>query len=404
MAGLSLFLLVVVGLVSWQVLVDDPYVAPRTDAPSAVAVDPVAAGRALTTLVAAADAGDPEAARALAPADDPAARDLLAAIVTNAGELRVRDLSLRYVDATGPADATGRWSATVDAGWRFAGFDRAAALTEVEVAFRTGPDGAVGLVSVGGAEGRSPVWLTGAVSVRRTPQTLVVATNDADADRYARLATRAVPVVRRVVTDWRPRLVVEVPATAEALDRALDADAGTYAGIAAVTTSIDGTLAPDSPVHVMVNPAELGRLGPTGAQVVMSHEATHVATDAPLSSSTPLWLLEGFADHVALRDVDLPVSTTAAQIIAQVRREGPPDALPGSTEFDVQATHLGAVYESAWLACEVLVDAAGEDALVAVYDDVAGGTPIGTALRREAGLTEAALVRAWRDRLSDLAA
>ena len=38
----------------------------------------------------------------------------------------------------------------------------------------------------------------------------------------------------------------------------------------------------------------------------MSHEATHVATDAALSTM-PLWLLEGFADYVALRDVDLPI-------------------------------------------------------------------------------------------------
>ena len=38
----------------------------------------------------------------------------------------------------------------------------------------------------------------------------------------------------------------------------------------------------------------------------------------------PLWLLEGFADYVALRDVDLPIATTAGQIIEQVRRDGPP--------------------------------------------------------------------------------
>ena len=37
----------------------------------------------------------------------------------------------------------------------------------------------------------------------------------------------------------------------------------------------------------------------------MSHEAVHVATEAA-RSTMPLWLLEGFADYVALRDVDLP--------------------------------------------------------------------------------------------------
>lgn len=403
MAGLSLSLLLVVGVLSWQLLADDPYVAPPRERPAAAAaVDPAGAARALAAFVAAVDARDPAAARAAAPDDDATAGDLLAAVAANAGALRVRDLAARYVDASGPVGPDGTWSATAEVAWRFAGFDRAPARAEVQLGFRT-VGGRVGLVSIGGGETRSPVWLSGAVRVRRTPETLVLATSDADAQRYARLATRAVPVVRRVVTDWRPRLVVEVPATADDLDRALDADIGTYARIAAVTASVDGSLAPDAPVHVMVNPAELGRLRATGAQVVMSHEATHVATAAPSSTTTPLWLLEGFADYVALRDVRLPVSTTAAQIIEQVRRDGPPEALPGGTEFDIGATHLGAVYESAWLACEVLADRAGEAALVALYDDVAAGTPLARALRREAGLSEAQLVAAWRDRLSDLA-
>jgi hypothetical protein len=407
-AGLSLSLLLVVGVVAWQTLVDDPYVAPRPPATTAPvpAAQPVAAGRALTALVAAADAGDAEAARALAPDDDPAAGDLLAAVATNAAALRVRDLSMRYVDATAPVGADGSWTATADVTWRFAGFDRAPALAEVQVGFRAVDDAGddVRIVALGGGETRTPVWLAGAVAVRRTPETLVVAADGLDADRYARLATRAVPVVRRVVTDWRPRLVVEVPATAEDLDEALAADPGTYANIAAVTTSVDGSLAPGAPVHVLVNPAELGRLRANGAQVVMSHEATHVATEAPRSDDLPMWLLEGFADYVALRDVRLPVATTAAQVIEQVRRDGVPERLPGAQEFDIRTTHLGATYESAWLACVVLADRAGEDALVAVYDAVDAGVPVDRALRREAGLSEAGLVQAWRERLAGLAA
>ena len=86
-------------------------------------------------------------------------------------------------------------------------------------------------------------------------------------------------------------------------------------------------------MHVFVNPDVFGRLRTAGAQVVMSHEAVHVATDAA-RSTVPLWLLEGFADYVALRDVDLPISTTAGQIIRQVRRDGVPEALPGPVEFD----------------------------------------------------------------------
>jgi hypothetical protein len=117
----------------------------------------------------------------------------------------------------------------------------------------------------------------------------------------------------------------------------------------------------------------------------------------------PTWLLEGFADYVALRDVDLPVTTTAAQIIRQVRRGGVPDALPGQAEFDTRTTHLGATYESAWLACVLLAGRGGEGALVALYQDVEGGTALADALQRGFGLSEAGLTRLWQRRLSDLA-
>ena len=230
----------------------------------------------------------------------------------------------------------------------------------------------------------------------------MLAASGVPVDRYARLARTAVPVVRRVLPQWRPRLVVEVPPSADALDRAVGAEPGTYAGIAAVTATVDGSSAPGAPVHVLVNPDELGRLGATGSQVVMSHEATHVAT-AAATDDAPLWLLEGFADYVALRDVDLPVETAAAQAIRQVRRTGVPQELPSQAEFDAGGPHLGAVYESAWLVCTTIVDRAGEDALVRLYEAVSAGQNVPQALRRHTGLTVSEVVRAWQDRLRDLA-
>jgi hypothetical protein len=243
--------------------------------------------------------------------------------------------------------------------------------------------------------------------VERAPRVLVVASGEGSigrsgAERYLRLAATAVAVVGRVLPKWHGRLVVEVPASSADLDRALDAEPGHTRGIAAVTAPVDGSTDTDSPVHVFVNPDVFERLRPTGAQVVLSHEAVHVATDAARSAVAP-WLLEGFADYVALRDVDLPLSTTAGQIIRQVRRDGVPEALPGPAEFATGATHLGATYESAWLACVLLAESGGEDALVGLYDDVAGGTPLATALRQRFGTTEAGLTRRWQRRLADLA-
>jgi hypothetical protein len=245
--------------------------------------------------------------------------------------------------------------------------------------------------------------MTTPLTVRRDAGTLVLVGGGAgEADEFAALAQAAVPAVRAVLPRWKPRLVVEVPPTVDALHAALDSDAGEYDAIAAVTSTADGSLAPDAPVHVFVNPQVFGNLKPRGAQVVMSHEAVHVATDAA-TATMPLWLLEGFADYVALRDVDLPFSVTAGQIIGQVRREGPPRQLPGQAEFDTTTAHLGATYESAWLACRLLADVGGQAALVAFYRAVDAGTEVDAALRDEFGFGERELVARWQDLLEDLA-
>ena len=61
----------------------------------------------------------------------------------------------------------------------------------------------------------------------------------------------------------------------------------------------------------------------------MSHEATHVATGATFASM-PTWLLEGFADYVALDRAGVPVDLAAGQILDRIRKEGLPDGLPTS--------------------------------------------------------------------------
>ena len=169
-----------------------------------------------------------------------------------------------------------------------------------------------------------------------------------------------------------------------------------------MTTSGDGSTAPDAPVHVFANPEVFGSLRPTGAQVVMTHETAHVAADA-WDSRTPLWLLEGFADYVALRDVDLPVESSASQIIAAVRRDGAPRRLPDAAAFGARTPHLGATYESAWLACRLIAQQRGEPALVAFYRAADRGESIPAALRSETGLTVSELTRSWRDLLTGLA-
>lgn len=387
-------------VVGWVVTRDDEYVA-SPDGGDRPAAEPAEAAGALRDLVEAVDTRDADAAAALA-GDDTGAADLLRAVVANAEALDVVDFTLRYVDETSAVGDDGRWTGAVDMTWRFDAFDREPVREEVLVGFDGSGDGA-SLTGFGGGDRRTPLWLTAPLEVRRSADTLVlVAGSAADADGYARLAETAVPAVRRVLPAWPGGLVVEVPASATDLDALLAADPGTYTDIAAVSSSVDGTATATSPTHVFVNPELFAAQGPVGEQVIMTHEATHIATRAPVTSGLPIWLLEGFADYVALRDTDLPMSKAAGQVIAQVRAEGVPDALPGPAEFDATATHLGAAYEAAWVVCLVVVDLAGEDALVRLYDDVSGGTDLATALSAAVGVDEADLTERWQDRLAQL--
>lgn len=400
MVGLSAFLVLAAGVVVWLTQRTPTYHAPLGGPPPAHA-SPARAATLLRDLENAVRRDDPAGASRLGSTT--AAQRSLAGVVRNGRALHVNGFSLRYVDEAGGVSPGGAWSADVQAGWRFAGFDRRPESMEVSVRFGV-RHGRLGITGIGGGGRRSPLWLAGPVQVRRTPTTLVLVDGPAaEADRMAALARTAVPQVRRVLPRWGGGLVVEVPATQGGLQRALRARPGQYAGIAAVTTTVDGSRSRTAPVHVFVNPQVFLPLRPRGAQVVLTHEATHVATSAATSPS-PTWLVEGFADYVALSSQRLPLTTTAARIAALVHRSGPPSHLPGQQEFAVGARDLEARYESAWLACRLLAADGGAPALVAFYDAVDAGHPVGAELRRHFGFGLSGLTRRWRTLLSHLPA
>ncbi|MGZ5400007.1 MAG: hypothetical protein ACXWDM_08335, partial [Nocardioides sp.] len=298
MVGLSSFLALVLGVTLWLVLRGESYVAPPPTAP-AQQVQPAPAAALLQELTGAVRDGDEEAAAGLASGSDPAAQEQLRTLVANAERIGLRDVSLRYLDERGGIDTEGEWPATATLTWRFDTFSTDLATTEVQVDFATTGE-AVGIAGLGSASlepsSATPIWFADPVEVRRTSQTLVLAAERVE--DYSVLARRAVPVVRRVLPDWAGGLVVEVPASAAALDAALGAEPGTFDNVAGVTATVDGSGSSSAPVHVFLNPTRISELRPAGAQVVVSHEAAHVALDAT-SSALPVWLSEGFADYVA---------------------------------------------------------------------------------------------------------
>ncbi|MFL6061435.1 MAG: hypothetical protein ACJ72E_09405 [Marmoricola sp.] len=353
-----------------------------------------AATRTVERLESALRAHDGTAASALGLG---AEKTLLGDAAANVDRLGLADLSLRFVDdrsAVAPNDssATGAWKGTVEVAYRISGWDSATTTDETTFVFAPGAGGQL-VTSIGDDDGRTPLWLTGTVTPLAAGRTLVL-TRTGDGARYSRLAQRAVRDVGLVLPRWHGRLVIEVPASQDELDHALGADQQQYADIAAVTASVDGSLVPTAPVHVFLNPQVFDALGPRGAQVVISHESTHVATRATFATM-PTWLLEGFADYVALDHAGIPVAVAASQILAGIRRHGPPDHLPTADELAPTAAGLGATYEEAWLATRYVAVLYGEAKLVAFYFVVSGGENLDTAFGRVLGTTQAAFVKSW---------
>lgn len=326
----------------------------------------------------------------------------------NLQALGIGDVDLRFV-ASRPGAASGVVLASVEVAWtpgddELAAYDGSATTPrEVTFAVTGAEDGAVAIVSAGSVGDRwVPAWLAGALHVDRLPGGAAVTVGDADATvgtDVELLTRRALETVDAVLPDRsagpRRQVVVVAPATAEQAAQLLGRSGDDLGSVAALTTTVDGSRRVDAPVQVVLNPVVFDRLGPRGAQIVVSHEAVHAATGAA-AVPMPLWVAEGFADWVALHDGSVPLDVAAGQFLASVRRDGPPRSLPSQADFDTQAHGLGTTYEAAWTIFRLLGKRVGDQAVIDFYEDVLAGAPVATALPDATGLDVDALTRAWR--------
>ena len=331
----------------------------------------------------------------------------------NVEALGLEDLSLRYVAATvaardaATAEASDRWDAEVEVSYRdpFAGEGRVRTTAAVSFAdIDSGDATQVAVVGAGGAGGRTPLWMSSDLVVETEGRVTarVAAGSSLDVGRVARLGEKAVRQVRRTLPAWDGPLVLEVPSGTDGVAHVLGEPEGAYDAVAAVTTTIDGSGDDASPVHVVVNPVVLGTLGNRGEQVVITHEAVHVATGASTAPELPLWLMEGFADWASLRVADLPDDVAAGALLEQVREDGPPGRLPGVLEFDPGGDQFGISYEAAWLAVRLIAEEYGPRAATAFYRQVDDGAAVEQAFDA-LGTTEADFTVAWQRYLQRLA-
>ncbi|MGW0330567.1 hypothetical protein ACWD0J_01615 [Streptomyces sp. NPDC003011] len=254
------------------------------------------------------------------------------------------------------------------------------------------------------------LWDQGEVTVVRGARSLVLGVGQTGETlySYADLADRAVPAVSDAWgTDWSRHVVVLVPDSVEGMAGLLGSPASAYRGIAAVTTGETGARAQAPADRIIVNPDAYGVLGALGKQVVLTHEATHVATRADTTPATPLWLSEGYADWVGYRGSGRTPRQAAPELAEAVSVGRVPAALPTDEDFGFSgdAAGLARAYESGWLACRLIAERWGEARLGAFYRAV--GThqrrdgAAEDAMRRVLGTTPAQFTARWRAYLLD---
>jgi hypothetical protein len=207
--------------------------------------------------------------------------------------------------------------------------------------------------------------------------------------------------VRGIDSGWSGTLVVQVPSTTAILEQMLAARRGSYDQIAAVTWA-DGTNAARAPLRIVVNPSPAGRLSDLGTQLLLAHEATHVATHS-VDSPAPAWIIEGFADYIAYQAYPQAPKAAAAPLLDRVRDGNGPASLPDNQRFRAGTDRLELAYAEAWLACRYVADRYSPEQLTELYRELDSGRSFEQAARSVLEITPAEFVSGWRHYLLALA-
>jgi hypothetical protein len=259
---------------------------------------------------------------------------------------------------------------------------------------------------------RAQPWDLGDLVVVRGSSSLVIGV---DVDRstartYARAADRVTPDVTDVWgPGWSRAPVLVVPRTTAMAARGLDRDPGSMGSIAAVTTAEDGLgerSGGRGADRIWTNTPTMASLSGLGREIVLRHEITHVAVGAAATGRTPLWLEEGFAEYVGYRGSGVPLRVATRTVLAAERAGTGPTSLPEGEEF--AGPGIAVAYESAHLACSLVVRQVGEDGLVRLYRLTADGpgepdANVDAALREVIGVGLAGFEKQWRAYLAEVA-
>jgi hypothetical protein len=234
-------------------------------------------------------------------------------------------------------------------------------------------------------------WEHGRLLVRAGASSLMLA-HPANAHRLAAFVATVddvVPRVRAAVGGRLPRRVaVLIPDDEEEMSSLVGEKLvlDTIAAVA-VADSVDTERDTALGQRIVVNPANIDRLGQLGRRVVLAHEVTHLAFRGFTGPRTPIWLVEGLADWVGYRDSGLPASRVADQLHAALGTGHWPGRLPVAADFAGDSPGLALAYEEAWSACRLIADRAGAAALLRLYQAVGTAADPGAALDAQLRMT-----------------
>ncbi len=135
---------------------------------------------------------------------------------------------------------------------------------------------------------------------------------------------------------------------------------------------------------------------------ILRHEITHLATRSP-GSAAPLWMVEGLAEWVAIGAEPGRSSSGTAELLAAVRRGGPPGSLPADANFVPGSPNLNRAYAEAWLACSYIAERYSSIRLGRLYGQLDRGRSVHQASRAVLGVGAGELTAGWRRSLVQLA-
>ena len=295
------------------------------------------------------------------------------------------------------------WVQSVAVSWALPGESRTAEedlwLTFVEEPAADG-EGSSALRLAGDSDGPgagspAPIWWQQPVFLQRDHTTSLL-TGDHDSAWLDQASAAQRAVRKRIgVADRDPdgSLVVEVPQSRSAFERTLGVANGSYTRVAAAAWPMAADT-DTAPIHVVVNPEATARLSVLGRDVLLTHEAVHVATRSP-GSPAPTWLVEGYADRIAYRAHPTAAAPATKAVRDAVRERGIPRDWPAEDDFAPAAADLDLSYDLAWTAARSIAMAYGDDALNRFYAAVDGGASLEQAAEK-IGTTEQQLRERWR--------